>query len=265
MDVYLCSFADSRMNQTLKRVKKEAEEFACFRKIFVYNESVLDSEFTMTFQSYLKKGTRGYGYWVWKPYLILKILNMINDGDVLIYMDAGNHLNINGKGKINDYISTLYQSKSGILVIKGNDNLLEKYYTKGDLLDFFKVRDNKLVTETPQLGANPIFIKKSDHTIALIKKWMNVFYYDFSLVDDTMSKSSNLAGFIEHRHDQSVLSLLLKLDGGCLCLNEEDIYNDDWNLMKDFPIWAIRDKKISFLCRIRRFIGKVIPSLKVYS
>lgn len=77
MDVYLCSFADSRMNQTLKRVKKEAEEFACFRKIFVYNESVLDSEFTMTFQSYLKK--RNERIWILGLETIFNIKNIKYD------------------------------------------------------------------------------------------------------------------------------------------------------------------------------------------
>jgi hypothetical protein len=33
--------------------------------------------------------TRGFGYWIWKPYFINRELMNMKDGDILIYSDAG--------------------------------------------------------------------------------------------------------------------------------------------------------------------------------
>ena len=42
--------------------------------------------------------------------------------------------------------------------------------------------------------------------------WMAIIIrHDFSLLDDTPSKSPNLKGFQEHRHDQAIFSLLFEI------------------------------------------------------
>src|SRR5689334_19513736 len=43
---------------------------------YLTNKDILDAE-------------RGAGYWLWKPYIINKMINKLNEGDILIYSDAG--------------------------------------------------------------------------------------------------------------------------------------------------------------------------------
>jgi hypothetical protein len=62
----------------------------------VFGADDLDDEFKLNFKDILRE-QRGGGYWIWKPYIIKKHLDKINDNDILIYMDAGCSININGK------------------------------------------------------------------------------------------------------------------------------------------------------------------------
>ena len=69
---------------------------------------------------------------------------------------------------------------------------------------------------------------------------LDVFYENFHLADDTPSQSNNEVGFIEHRHDQSILSLLLKQYGTSV-IPLEEVYRPNWNLYSRFyPILTQR-------------------------
>ena len=91
---------------------------------------------------------------------------------------------------------------------------------------------------------------------------------NFSLLDDTPSRSSNFDGFVDHRHDQAIFSLLcLKHKVTVLSAYEfwypanlsYGILGMDWEALEDFPIHAKRDKKIGLLVRIRT---KLISSVR---
>ncbi|CAI5460228.1 unnamed protein product [Closterium sp. Yama58-4] len=58
-----------------------------------YNHTSLDPDFTSRNNKILSL-PRGAGYWVWKPYLILKtLLEEMEDGDLLLYADADSTTN----------------------------------------------------------------------------------------------------------------------------------------------------------------------------
>ena len=86
--------------------------------------------------------------------------------------------------------------------------------------------------------------------------------HDFSLLDDTPSKSPNFKGFKEHRHDQAIFTLLcLKYNVPTLSSYEywypkASSYRlkPDWNSLKDFPIHAKRDIDLGILHLIKIFV-----------
>ena len=139
-----------------------------------------------------------------------------------------------------------------MLVSELTVDCLEKYYTNGDLLDFFNVRDIKEIVESPQRAATAFFIRKDPINIEFVEKWLAIFDH-FSLIDDTPSVSPNLDGFIENRHDQSVFSIMSKIRDveifpySFICESVEN------------PIWALRDKKIKLKYRysFKRFCRKI--------
>lgn len=238
--LHLCSFGDSRLKASSERLQEQAEDFDLFDAIHFYNEFDLSGSFRQDFQEQLQAGIRGFGYWVWKPRIILDTLNIIDNGDVLLYVDMGCHLNSRGREKLLAYWEEVKQNESGFLVSQLESIRKECFWTKGDLLDYFQVRGQEEMY-SPQYQAGVIFIRKEPKTVALIQSWLDMYYEDFRLMDNTPSLSLNEEGFVEHRHDQSVLSLLLKRYGTSV-IPLEEVERPKWNLYARFyPVWIKRD------------------------
>lgn len=210
------SFADSRMAGALKRIRQQAEEMDFFDDIRVLNESLLDEDFKNRWSDKLRLGSRGFGYWVWKPYLILTTLESLPEGSLLMYCDAGCHLLPRNRKKLISYFKEVEQDSHGLKAFPSHLGFrpdLEQNWTKGDTLGYFGCQDKAEYTHSAQIEAAVLFIRKCDFTVSFVRQWYKVYEEDFTLVDDTPSKSENMEGFIEHRHDQSIFSLLFKLHG----------------------------------------------------
>jgi hypothetical protein len=92
----------ANFHNAVNRICQEAKNFDLFDEIYGYTENDLKSDynFWINHGDFIERNRRGYGYWIWKPYLIKKKLNELNNGDFLIYADCGCEINKNGKKKI---------------------------------------------------------------------------------------------------------------------------------------------------------------------
>lgn len=240
--IHLCAFADSRYIYSQERLMWQTQNMKTITKGFHYDESDLPDAIFGKLMDYLKPGIPGFGFWIWKPYIILDALKRIKNGDVLLYLDTGCYLNKKGKMRFMEYCKTVAINDSGFLVTNTSRNHFECFWTKGDIFDFFNVRDNKIFTDTPQYQAGTIFIRKQPDTVRLIEEWFSICLNHFHLIDDSPSVSPNLPGFRENRHDQSILSLLLKQHGTSVIPIEECWTAGDWSkLVEKSPILQIRD------------------------
>jgi len=270
MNKIFLSFADSRMTRALSRIGRQAEVMGVYDQIICATEVDLDKEFRDKFREYLKPSVKGYGYWCWKPQIIKQTLCSMSDGDLLQYTDAGCHLNLHGKNRLLDYFAIASQSSSGILAFQAVPSamlrqhfrrklpdLSEYKWCKGDLFDYFGVRGDSAITRTQTIGAGIIFLRKSSEVIEFVDQWLSVYSEDFSLIDDSASLSKNFDGFVEHRHDQSLFSILCKI-GNVDCESayeywfpsKGNVWKADWKILRDFPIHAKRDKGMRFLEKI---------------
>ncbi|WP_258222252.1 hypothetical protein [Brachyspira hampsonii] len=214
----------------------QAEEFNIFDDIYIYNQYTLpkDEQFDKILKDKLKPDIRGFGYWCWKPFVVLKTLENIEYGDILLYADIGCYLSKKGINRFYEYLDIVIENKNMCSEIAIN----EKMYTKSDLFNYFNVLDDKNITDTFQRPATFFILEKNDANIELVKKWLQVFYDDFSLVDDSPSKIPNLDGFIENRHDQSAFSILSKI------YNMKVIKSFEFDSKNPiYPILFMRDKK----------------------
>ena len=292
--VYLLSFADSRIQRSLDRLARQAKSLNIFDDIYMFIENDLPLDFREHFKDKLIPGSRGYGYWSWKPEAMLMVLNRIQDGDCLLYIDAGCHLNSRGKKRLIEYFKILEQEETGIVAFKAiqpaddNSSLVydgrklfdqpNYHWIKGDLFDYFGMRDSSSVFNDQAIGSGVIFIRKCDRAIKIIREWQQIIWHHFNLLDDTPSVSANLAGFIEHRHDQAIWTLLcLKYHVKTLSAyeywypmrNAKKLW-PDWLALEEFPIHVKRDKDYGMLTNIlhgvnfltTRFMGPLQRILK---
>ena len=233
--IYLCSFGNLDLYPSAIRLKKQAESFNIFDEIFIYNEYNLpyDEKFEKLLRPKLVP-SRGFGYWCWKPLIVSKTLESMNDNDILFYTDVGCHLNKEGIDRFYEYLD--------IVVYKGGLCFelpyIEKVWTKSDLFNYFNVLYDKNITDTFQRPSGAFLIVKNDINIELVNKFLKVYYDDFSLADDTSSKIQNFEIFSEHRHDQSIFSILSKIYNFYTVSYKEFEINN-----KQYPVNALRDKK----------------------
>ena len=247
MSVYFCTFADLNLLTSLKRIGKQAKELGIFDKIFLYSENNLPKYALKRCQSIIKatNSRKGFGYYSWKPAVILDAMQKIDYQDILIYTDAGSHLNKNGKTKLMKYISDT--EANDILITQLNSELCDLKYTKNDTIDLFRQRLlTTAILNTGQIQGGNIFLIKNDYTLSLMEQFnelmseKNVHYFD-----DSPSYTPNYQDFVTNRHDQSIFSLLLKCNHYGV-INGEFYAKDEtgWQILKQTePILNKRDKE----------------------
>jgi hypothetical protein len=267
------------MRRALQRIQNQAIAMGAYDFIVLANEYNLDLDFREQFSEYLKPGIRGFGYWSWKAQIILQTLRQMKDGDLLQYTDAGCHLNPKGREKLDEYFLKAQNSASGILAFQAipptfHDkkiellDLREARWCKGDLCDAFGVRSNQHVMQTQTVGAGIIFMKKCDESLKIVTSWLDVYKNNFNLIDDSKSKSENPPGFVEHRHDQTIFSILAKLNKVEIASAYEYWYPNgknppgpDWGVLSEYPIHAKRDRGFHWATKIYALPGRVLKKI----
>ncbi|WP_372773935.1 hypothetical protein [Mangrovibacterium sp.] len=231
----LCAFADGRMAFPVERFKRQALDMKFYDQIHIYNETLLDQEFIDEFSQQLP--LRGYGYWSWKPQILIQSFSKMEYGDIIQYSDIGCHLNAEGRERLSQYFDLANNDTSDFLAFKML-GFPEKRWTKGDTFDYFNFRNKPNITNTPQFWAGSFIVKKTNTSEKILFEWLNAIRNNFNLIDDSPSKSSNFPEFIEHRHDQSLFSLLAKK------YNFSALEHGQENTKYYFryPILALRDK-----------------------
>jgi hypothetical protein len=235
--IHLVSFGNSTFYGALRRIARQANQFNLFDKLFICNDNHLkhDRYFWGKHGSFIEKHPRSYGHCIWKPYLMLKIFQWMQFGDILLYADSGCELNVNGKQRLLEYIDIVNSNNESILCFQLEH--LEKCWSKMDLIDKLNAHD---LINTRQMVGGISFFKKTEKTIRFLTEWYELAC-NHHLIDDSPSILKNDPTFREHRHDQSIFSLLCKKHGANVL--DDETYYADWpkNKYIDKPILAKRN------------------------
>jgi len=240
--ITLVSFGNETYYNSLERLKEEARDFP-FTSMKLYRDTDLKSfpDFWEKHKDFIVSHKRGYGYWIWKSYITLQTLLSMNDDEILCYIDAGCTLHKSGMPRFLEYIDIVKNSQSGILSFRMAYK--QKSWTKMDLLSLF----DSSYYELGQLIGGIFFIRKSKKTVELVKEWYDMCS-NYHLIDDSPSILINDNTFQEHRHDQSVFSLL-RYKYGTEIIKEDCKYGPECNEITmdsyttaDIPIHASRRK-----------------------
>lgn len=235
MRTHLISFGDDKYTEQKKFLKKTAEISGFFDEIDIYSPDDIDDEFYSAFYAPLAY-SRGGGYWIWKPYLIRKALDKIRNNDVLVYCDAGCMINREGKDRFKDYLKLLKTSETGTLDFELPHK--EFQYTKQEVFNHFHTPAEVILSN--QLMATVIMLRKCKHTQMLVHKWYETILTNVYLFTDEKVTRQH-PGFIDHRHDQSVFSVIRKTHGANI-IPDETYFLDFIKDGKASPIWATRLK-----------------------
>ena len=234
--IYFLTFGGPSQNyhDAVKRICQEADRFKIFDEITGRTDEYLKSDelFWKKHGQFIENNKRGYGYWIWKSYLIKKQIDAMNHGDFLVYVDAGCVLNINGKDRLLQYFEIIKNSQHDILTFQMSHK--ECTWTKMDIFNYLNAFN---LFQEGQLMCTVFIVQKSDKSVKVLNKWYDTCC-NYNLIDDTPSKMKNHPTFRENRHDQSVWSIINKQHGAIML--DDETYFDDWKNGDKFPFLAKR-------------------------
>ena len=82
---------------------------------------------------------------------------------------------------------------------------------RGDVFKYFGVYDDPIFTDTKQFSSGRLHIaKKCNNALKIYSQWWKTAKERPDLFFDSPSLATNLSGFIENRHDQSIWSVICK-------------------------------------------------------
>lgn len=236
--IYLVSYGNSLYNKALERIVKQAREFGRFNSAFIYQPHQIkppNKDFDRVFHL-----GRGGGYWIWKPYIIKKSLELIKENNILVYCDAGCLINKDGINRFDEYIDLL---KGKPLLIFQHKNWIEMEWCNHATLEYFNVKNDLEITETPQFAAGIIMIRKTIESVEFIDKWYKVAEEKPELFSDELNHIGKIKEFRDHRHDQSILSIITKQNLEIVNILEDEIDLITEEKKKEVPFIAARSKK----------------------
>ena len=198
---YLINYADlgfynSRMTNSMSGIQ------AGFDAVIQYKKEDIDSSFYERNKRILSQ-RRGAGYWLWKPYIIYKTLERVDEGDIVFYSDAGSKF-----VKQADPIFDALQNDMGVIAFEMAGHHKEGEYCRRSVIEQV-LGETESVHDTDQNMASFVGTRKCKSSLEVIGAWLTLCQNP-DLILDKSPEAGELSNFKDHRHDQALWSLLTK-------------------------------------------------------
>lgn len=179
-----------------------------FDSFILYRRSLIDEIFYKENKAILDENT-GAGFWLWKPYFILKTMSQMPENAIIVYVDVG--------ASFSGDPSALFESleKHSIVFYGYNEKRVGKQGPKipKKVLDYMGISPEKVV-EIPSLWAGFIAVRNCKESRDFMSNWLKVCQ-DGPLLKGELSEG----GY--HQHDQTLLALTyIKFDGNFEVMDE---------------------------------------------
>jgi len=226
-----------------RRLGAQARESSWFDETVVATDRDLWSrypEFAAQNRKVLNLRTRGYGYWIWKPFLLRELLRALDRSyDGILYADAGCELNSatsRGRARWADYLGMARQNGLFAMHLPRHPE-----HAWSRLITMNCLQLDQVQRESPQNQATILVATRE--RLDLIDAWLETSIADnYRYVRDGPSSEVNALPFRAHRHDQSIFSGLVK-QAGIATIPDETFWAPNWaEAGAAYPIWAPRNR-----------------------
>ncbi len=200
-------FADKHMKRMINMFffKKKIKKYKIIDEVKVFKLSNIDKNFREENRE-LFSDKRIFP-WIAKAYLIKKVLEESNEGDTILWIDSDiRDISENG---IKNIFNLCNNSEKGLVGFH-SDFWLERTFTKVDLLNYLNVNKQPFLDSTQAYG-NIFLVRKNDFTIDFFNRFLHICSINH-LMDYSPSKEKESKHFVIHQNDQSILSLLFKIN-----------------------------------------------------
>ena len=202
-------FGTEDMQGAAHRVREQATSLGIFQKVVsVTNENLAKwcPRMSENYGEFLSSAHKGFGYFCWKIELVQSALSgAFGPCDGVLWVDAGCEIYKSPWTTLRLKHWMKSAEKSGTFVF--NLNTPEQDYTKRSLFGYFPNLDPS--DRTPQFQAT-WFMLYGDTGRKIANEWLRIALLGIETLDLSESPGGEVATFVEHRNEQSLLSLVLK-------------------------------------------------------
>lgn len=204
--ILLANYADKTFADAQRYNSYTAKRFGKVDQIIEYGPEKIDSDFVKKNEECFVVGNSQIGkYGLWRPLILEDAYSKIQMDDYLIYADSGTYF-------VNDvHYLTNFMEVHQLNVLVFSIPFVEKDWTKRDV--FIQLdADQEFVVNSNQRMSTCFVIRKSCEGNELIEQYKKIAIEHPELFtdQDNMLGKENYSGFIQNRHNQSVLSVLTK-------------------------------------------------------
>lgn len=176
--------------------------FGFFRIKNYSQKDVKNTDFWKQNQKILNQ-RRGAGYWLWKPYLILKTMEKVKKGDIIFYCDIASVFLSSPK-----FLYDLAIKKEIVLFDHSSPKSIVIHWTKRDCLTAMQADTPEYWYKRQALAGFQLY-RNTAKSQKFVKKWLHYCQQEHLITNkENILGLKNHKEFIDHRHDQSILSIL---------------------------------------------------------
>lgn len=208
MKKYFFSFGNPTYYNNLRILKDTVKERGNVDRILVFKDTDIDLAFYEE-RKKLFDDNRGFGYWSWKSYFIKYFLDKADNESVFLYADAGNEV----LGDLTSLYDICYKDTRGVVLFENteagpyNGVLKNIHWTKSDCFNLMNLKTDECIYGD-QVNAAFILFRKTDFSTMFFNEFFE-YCKNYNIISDAPNITENFnKNLVDHRHDQSILSLL---------------------------------------------------------
>lgn len=180
---------------------------AGFNVVYQMSRAEISTDFIES-NSDIMLSKRGVGYWLWKGYFINRILSQMTENDVLFYADSGSVF----VRRMEPIFDAVMSDPKGVVGFRLAGGHIEKHYTRRDVLNFMGMNTLEHA-DSPQRMASFMCFRGTDTAKQIASEYLSLCCNPKLIMDGPNDDGWQEPGFVDHRHDQSIWSLLTKKHG----------------------------------------------------
>ena len=163
---------DNLFKNQKKRFEQEARNITFFDSIIIENENSIKS-IMEDHKEFITNNKRGYGYWIWKPFIIKNQLEKMKNNDILFYLDCGSSIINNNVERLDNYINKL---RDYDVIVFDNSEKKKKKFVKMNVINEFNIEED--ILEQYIIEGGCIILKNTKKTKEFIDEWINYMIKD---------------------------------------------------------------------------------------
>ena len=246
------TYGTSQYAGALTRIRREATATRWFTDVRVLGPADIPSSYRNSLKEILNC-PKGGGYWIWKPLILREQLRRLSNNDILVYADAGCH--VNKKGDFARYLGIIEGSPFGSLSFEMA--FIKEQWTHPRVFEHFSVACNDTIRTSGQYIATILPFRVCDRVRELVEVVCDVVDNDPLLFTDLEIPTSSSLLFQQCRHDQSIWSVAKKKLGTTAIPDET--WSSDWATLINVPIQARRLRSAeSRSTKLRRWFKSIV-------